>query len=283
MSPFISVLLPTHNRADVLRLAIESVLAQTFGDFELLVVADGCTDETTAMAGAWDDPRVRLFDLPKAPGFGYANRNIALRAARGEWIAYMSHDNLWLPDHLEILQPALARPEVEFVYTRPLYISRHGDLFLRIINYNDPWTLRQALAKNPLVTMPSSCVAHRRVCLEKHGYWNESLMGAGDGDLYSRILQPDGKNMLYIPIVTGLHFLANWRRDHWRLRLRLGVRRRDGTLPKEMHIEIPPGNRNSKPFGMPCANHRRHGARRSAARWNCKSRWMPPAPMLRRW
>lgn len=240
MSPSISVVLPTHNRADVLRLAIASVLAQTFSDFELLVVADGCTDETAAMVRACKDSRVRLFDLPKAPGFGYANRNVALRSARGKWIAYMSHDNLWLPDHLEILQPYLARAELEFVYTRPLYVSRRGDIFIRIINYNDPFTFRWALAANPLVTPPLSCVAHRRACLTRCGYWNENLQGGGDGDLYARILQGGTKNFAYVPIVTGLHFLANWRSESWRLRLRLAVRHREGSLPSAMHLIIPP-------------------------------------------
>lgn len=241
MSPFISVVLPTHNRADVLRLAIESVLAQTFGDFELFVVADGCTDETAAMVRAWNDPRVRLFDLPKAPGFGYANRNVALHSACGEWIAYMSHDNLWLPDHLEILQPFLSRAELEFVYTRPLYVSRRGDIFIRIINYNDPFTFRRALAANPLVTPPSSCVAHRRACLTRYGYWNENLRRGGDSDLYARILQGGTKNFAYVPIVTGFHFLANWRSESWRLRLRLAVRHREGSLPPAMHLVIPSG------------------------------------------
>ena len=125
-TPRFSVLLPTHDRADVIGFAMSSVLEQTVPDLELLVVGDGCTDDTGRVVTSFDDPRVRWFDLPKAPGYGYANRDRVLEEARGDLVAFMAHDDLMLPDHLEAMQPVFADSRVEWSYSRPAWVSDDG-------------------------------------------------------------------------------------------------------------------------------------------------------------
>jgi glycosyltransferase involved in cell wall biosynthesis len=105
--PRFSILMPTHSRVDVIDLAIQSVLDQTVEDFELLVVGDGAAPGTKDVVDAFRDSRIRFFDLPKAPSYGYANRNIALREARGEFIGFAADDDLLFPDHFEILAEGL--------------------------------------------------------------------------------------------------------------------------------------------------------------------------------
>src|SRR5688572_16789784 len=141
-TPLVSVLLPTHNRADVLYFAICSVLAQTVQDFELLIVGDGCTDDTEEIIRSFEDPRIRWFDLPKGPTFGYANRNTVLKEARGEIVAYMSHDDLWLSDHLEQLIPFFDDEKVEIAFSRPLWVIPFGMIVPGMYNLNHLQTLK---------------------------------------------------------------------------------------------------------------------------------------------
>jgi glycosyltransferase involved in cell wall biosynthesis len=126
MAPRFSVLLPTNNRADVIGYAIRSVFRQTEPDFELLVVGDGCTDNTADVVAGFADPRIRWFDLTKAPHFGYANRNIALKQAEGELVAFMAHDDIVFDDHLALLAATLERSGAEWAYSRPLSVSSYG-------------------------------------------------------------------------------------------------------------------------------------------------------------
>jgi glycosyltransferase involved in cell wall biosynthesis len=238
--PLVTVLLPTRNRADVLPLAIQSVLAQTVTDLELFVVGDGCTDDTAAVVGAIADPRLRWFDRPKAPGFGYANRNVALRHARGQVIAYMAHDDLWFPDHLARLLDCLSDETIEFAYSLPLFVSTAGHVEPMVFNLNDPLTWR-LWHERKLGYLSMACVVHRRACLERYGYWNEHLRAVGDWELWMRIMRPaPAPNFIYYPAPTGLHFVANWRRyDDTRAR-RWWRRLRDeeGGLPPALKLDL---------------------------------------------
>lgn len=99
-SPLVSVVIPAYNRADSIAAAIDSVLRQSFCDFELLVVDDGSTDGTQSVVRGIDDPRLRLIEVPHNMGAGAA-RNLGIEAARGEWIAFQDSDDEWLPLKLE--------------------------------------------------------------------------------------------------------------------------------------------------------------------------------------
>jgi hypothetical protein len=209
-APRFSVLLPTHNRADVLGYAIESVLAQSVPDFELLVVGDGCTDLTADVVRSYADPRVRWFDLPKAPYFGYANRNVALREARGELMAFMAHDDLMLPDHLERLGAAFEIHGVEWAYSRPLWVSDDGYVVPFAVDLRRPDHFREFM--NTRNTIPASAVVYRRSCHERYGMWPETSRGAGDWALWKAILGPShGAKLAYVEQPTTLHFRAAWR------------------------------------------------------------------------
>jgi glycosyltransferase involved in cell wall biosynthesis len=209
MSPKVSILLPTHNKADLLSFAIRSILKQTHQDFEALIVGDGCTDHTAQVVKGFDDPRLIWFDLPKAPNYGYANRNIALRQARGELVAFMAHDDLWMSDHLERLIPFFGDPRVEIAYSRPLWVIPKGKIAPGFFNIEHPGTLDLFLEVGNRI--PAACVLHRRECFLKYGYWNDQLPVRADWDMWKRIIKGGNRtNFAYSDTPTCLHFKADW-------------------------------------------------------------------------
>jgi glycosyltransferase involved in cell wall biosynthesis len=100
------VVIPCFNRSDELRRSIASVLAQTDGDFEVVVGDDASTEDLAAVVASFDDPRVRVVRRPVNGGIS-AGRNVAGAAARGAYLAYLDSDDEWLPQHLATLRGAL--------------------------------------------------------------------------------------------------------------------------------------------------------------------------------
>jgi glycosyltransferase involved in cell wall biosynthesis len=122
--PTVSVIMPAYNVAPYIGAAIESALAQTFRDLEVIVVDDGSTDETATVVSRYveRDPRVRL--LQQENGGVSVGRNTALRVARGEFLALLDGDDLWNPEYLdEQLAVFRARPDVSIVTANAFYLG----------------------------------------------------------------------------------------------------------------------------------------------------------------
>jgi glycosyltransferase involved in cell wall biosynthesis len=125
-APTVSVILPTWNRLPLLRRAVDSVLAQTFRDFELIVADDGSTDGTRDYLEAIEDPRVRPIWL-EHHGDPTSARSAGLRHVRGEWVAFLDSDDLWLPDKLALqLQRLAAHPSCRWSYTGYSLVDADG-------------------------------------------------------------------------------------------------------------------------------------------------------------
>ena len=121
--PRVSVIIPTYNRADLLGEAIDSVLAQSYQDFEMIVADDGSTDETAMVASKYGD-KVRFLALPHR-GQPAAPRNAGIAAATGEYISFLDSDDLYLPDKLALQVPALdENPKVGMVYSSAHFFVR---------------------------------------------------------------------------------------------------------------------------------------------------------------
>jgi glycosyltransferase involved in cell wall biosynthesis/tRNA A-37 threonylcarbamoyl transferase component Bud32 len=115
-NPFISVIIPTFNRLKLLKETVESVRKQTFRDFEIIIVNDGCTDGT----GEWLDSQPDIRQLRQENSGIAASRNRGAAEARASWLAFLDHDDIWAPDKLEI--------QAEFISLNPdaaLAAARH--------------------------------------------------------------------------------------------------------------------------------------------------------------
>lgn len=212
-TPQLSIILPTHNRADVLPYAIQSVLAQEFTDWEMLIVGDGCTDETAAVVAPFlaADARLRWLDYPKAAGFGYANRNLALAQTRGALIGFMAHDDLISPDHFSLLVKALADPAAHLAQGGTAWVGTGGGLVPTVFPLQDPVLLGEFLAGRQN-RLPATAFVYRQEARVAVGDWDAEMPRRGDLDLWSRILRAYGADSLrVVEMVSTFHFRAIWR------------------------------------------------------------------------
>jgi hypothetical protein len=127
-NPLVSVLIPTWNRAELLtERTVPSVLAQTYRNFELVIVGDHCEDDTARRLAQLGDPRIRFHNLPERGKYpqkaewrwrvaGTTPGNKCLELARGEWLSYLDDDDVYTPDHIEVLLRFAQERRLEFAY-----------------------------------------------------------------------------------------------------------------------------------------------------------------------
>jgi len=186
-SPLVSALIATYNRAHMVTEAIDSVLAQTYPNFEVIVVDDGSEDDTqSVIKDRYGDRVIYIYQQNRGlPGA----RNTSIHAARGKYIAFQDDDDIWLPTKLDRQVRALEQnPECAVAYcacleatpngkpTRKLYKStgkgRTGDIFALQLCHN-------------VIAHPSAIV--RMSCLSEVGLFDEELLTGEDTDIFLRL------------------------------------------------------------------------------------------------
>ena len=209
-APRISVLLPVYNGARYLDEAIESVLRQGFGDFELIVVDDASTDETPAILARWAarDPRIVL--LRNATNGGVSvSLNVALAAARGQYVARQDADDVSLPDRfLREVEVLDSRPEVVLVSTNYAYMDWRGRVQGRTMIAKPPDVLRWRFLFSNAIGGHSQVMFRTDVARAIGGYsvvtvWSE------DYDLWTRLMEHG--EVVVLPMVGMKHRLHDGR------------------------------------------------------------------------
>jgi GT2 family glycosyltransferase len=208
-SPRVSVIIATYNRSEVLRYAIASVLNQSMDDFELLVVGDGCTDDSERVVAEIKDPRLRWINLPENTGHQSGPNNRGLEEARGEYVAYLGHDDLWLKHHLECTVGKLEETGAAFAHS----------LLLRILSAEDRFGVPVFPKPQYGNGGPPSCTVHRRSVTEKIDGWNDyrTLVIPPETDFFNRATAA-GFKAVFVPRLTVLKFPGSRRKDVYRTR-----------------------------------------------------------------
>ncbi len=184
--PKVSVVIPSYNAMTYLPETLESVLGQTFTDFEVLIINDGSSDHVVEWAAQIEDGRVKLISQANKglPGA----RNTGIAEAQGEYIAFLDADDLWDPTKLEKQVHCLdASPEVGLIHTWMLLVDEKGKSTGRVMTSEAEGNAWEQVIEKNVIACPSVVV--RRHCFDKVGGFDCSLNSVEDWDMWIRIAE----------------------------------------------------------------------------------------------
>ena len=202
LPPKVSVIIPTYNRSYFIKDAVESVLNQTYQDFELIVIDDGSTDKTKEVLASYEDKLRYIYQDNQGRS---AARNHGIKLARGEYIAFLDSDDIWFPDKLARQVPILesAPPDIILVHGYKYMVDNN---LQPISGWEAKLRCLYAQAEKGEETYENylraaciftSTILLRRIAVIEIGGYDASLQGQEDLDLYLRLLLK-GYNFAFI-------------------------------------------------------------------------------------
>ena len=192
-TPLVSVIVPAYNVADYIGDALNSVLAQTFTDYEIIVINDGSPD-TEALEKVMAPYMSRIIYLKQENRGVSAARNTGIKAARGSLIAFLDGDDTWVPHYLEVQVSRIqADPTIDVLYPNVMMFgdaSGTGEEFMNICPSNGEVTFERLLLQECNV---SNCSIARRETIVRAGLFDEKLRSVEDFDLWLRVIKQGGR------------------------------------------------------------------------------------------
>lgn len=206
--PAISIVTATFNRSNVLRHSISTVLRQSHTDWELIVVSDGCTDDTATVVASFADPRIRFVHLDRNHGEQSAPNNEGVRHATGRLLAFLNHDDLWFSDHLATLIDALESGDADLAYSLSARIDAEGRPHL----WGDAPGGHYAFWQ----PVPASIWMMRRELFDRVGPWTSAarLWDSPSQD-WLRRAHASGARLVPVPRLTTVQITSGGRRGSY--------------------------------------------------------------------
>jgi len=230
MNPSISVIIPTYNRGALIDKTVQTVLSQDLPaeEVELIIVDDGSTDNTWEVLQSLysENPQIRLFTILNG---GVANaRNFGLKEARGEFVAYLDHDDLWLPDKLRLQRAKMLKnPNIGLVYCNWLAVNEQGEPMKHALQLTHhywwrpkqgnafPWILMPHIfefLRNPISSMTFPLM--RTKMIREMGGFDVQTVPSDDWDLWIRLSKVT--RFAYVPKVLA-HYVHHDAQQHMNL------------------------------------------------------------------
>jgi glycosyltransferase involved in cell wall biosynthesis len=211
--PLVSVVLATYNWSSVLRHSIRSVLWQTYPNLELLVIGDGCTDDSEQVVASFGDERVRWHNLERNSGSQAIPNNVGLELASGEYIAYQGHDDVWHPAHLAALLAPLQSARGDFAYGLAEVLGPPGTRVRFLTGRVHPDDLR------PGTWFPPASLLHTVELSSRIGGWQTWEEGGSPPDVgFVNHVIESGASLVRVPALTTFKFPSGFRPGAYRER-----------------------------------------------------------------
>ena len=200
--PFVSLIIPTYNRPDSLAEALDSIAKQTFKNIEVIVVNDGGCEVQNVIEAAAENIDIKYICHQKNKGLP-ATRNTGIRKAQGKYITYLDDDDILYPTHIQTLVDFLEATEYQVAYAdayRVLQEKRDGAYITlaKEIYYSQDFNRDYFLVASYIAVQT---IMHEKDCLEKTGYFDESLTTHEDLDMWIRLSH--NYEFAHIPKVTS--------------------------------------------------------------------------------
>lgn len=204
----ISVVIPLYNKEKSIKDTVQSVLNQTYQDFELIIVNDGSNDDSLNVIQSIKDPKIRIINKENA-GVSSA-RNEGIQCAKNEYISFLDGDDIWSKDHLQILANAIMTNDSDQIggFGTTFYKSKKKEFDYNLVKESKPNLIKDyfTFMSTPKSRFNSSTLMVKKSKVIESGLFNENLKYGEDVELWYRLFKKF--KLVYIDTITTIYFIA---------------------------------------------------------------------------